>query len=309
MKKVLVTGGAGFIGSNLVDKLVEAGHRVIILDSLVTGNLDNLKKYKKKIKFAKIDIFKANENVLQKYFDKVEWVIHLAALADIVPSITNPKDYFNTNVAGTFKILEAARKSKVKKFIYAASASCYGVPSKIPTSEKEKINNQHPYALTKNMGEELVLHWAKFYKMPNIALRFFNVYGPRQRASGAYGGVLSIFLKQTIYNKPLTITGDGNQTRDFIHVYDLVSAIIIALNKKNISENIFNIGSGNNISINNVAKLIGGKIVNIPKRPGDADHSAADIKKIKKNLKWKPKISLKNGLLMLLKTLKINRIK
>ena len=145
--------------------------------------------------------------------------------------------------------------------------------------------------------------------MPNIALRFFNVYGPRQRASGAYGGVLSIFLKQTIYNKPLTITGDGNQTRDFIHVYDLVSAIIIALNKKNISENIFNIGSGNNISINNVTKLIGGKIVNIPKRPGDADHSAADIKKIKKNLKWKPKISLKNGLLMLLKTLKINRIK
>jgi len=309
MKKVLVTGGAGFIGSNLVDKLVEAGHRVIILDNLVTGNLDNLKKYKKKIKIVKIDIFKANENVLQKYFDKVEWVIHLAALADIVPSITNPKDYFNTNVAGTFKILEAARKSKVKKFIYAASASCYGVPSKIPTSEKEKINNQHPYALTKNMGEELVLHWAKFYKMPNIALRFFNVYGPRQRASGAYGGVLSIFLKQTIYNKPLTITGDGNQTRDFIHVYDLVSAIIIALNKKNISENIFNIGSGNNISINNVAKLIGGKIVNIPKRPGDADHSAADIKKIKKNLKWKPKISLKNGLLMLLKTLKINRIK
>jgi UDP-glucose 4-epimerase len=309
MKKILVTGGAGFIGSNLVDKLVEAGHRVIVLDNLVTGNLDNLKKYKKKIKFAKIDIFKANENVLQKYFDKVEWVIHLAALADIVPSITNPKDYFNTNVVGTFKILEAARKSKVKKFIYAASASCYGVPSKIPTSEKEKINNQHPYALTKNMGEELVLHWAKFYKMPNIALRFFNVYGPRQRASGAYGGVLSIFLKQTIYNKPLTITGDGNQTRDFIHVYDLVSAIIIALNKKNISENIFNIGSGNNISINNVAKLIGGKIVNIPKRPGDADHSAADIKKIKKNLKWKPKISLKNGLLMLLKTLKINRIK
>jgi len=309
MKKILVTGGAGFIGSNLVDKLVEAGHRVIVLDNLVTGNLDNLKKYKKKIKIVKIDIFKANENVLQKYFNKVEWVIHLAALADIVPSITNPKDYFNTNVVGTFKILEAARKSKVKKFIYAASASCYGVPSKIPTSEKEKINNQHPYALTKNMGEELVLHWAKFYKMPNIALRFFNVYGPRQRASGAYGGVLSIFLKQTIYNKPLTITGDGNQTRDFIHVYDLVSAIIIALNKKNISENIFNIGSGNNISINNVAKLIGGKIVNIPKRPGDADHSAADIKKIKKNLKWKPKISLKNGLLMLLKTLKINRIK
>lgn len=309
MKKVLVTGGAGFIGSNLVDKLVEAGHKVIVLDNLVTGNLDNLKKYKKKIKFAKIDIFKVNENVLQKYFDKVEWVIHLAALADIVPSITNPKDYFNTNIVGTFKILEAARKSKVKKFIYAASASCYGVPSKIPTSEKEKINNQHPYALTKNMGEELVLHWAKFYKMPNIALRFFNVYGPRQRTSGAYGGVLSIFLKQTIYNKPLTITGDGNQTRDFVHVYDLVSAIIIALNKKNISENIFNIGSGNDISINNVAKLIGGKIVYIPKRLGDADHSAADIKKIKKSLKWKPKISLKNGLLMLLKTLKINRIK
>lgn len=300
MKKVLVTGGAGFIGSNLVDKLVEAGHRVIVLDNLVTGNLDNLKKYKKEIKFAKIDIFKVNENVLKKYFDKVEWVIHLAALADIVPSITNPKDYFNTNVAGTFKILEAARKSKVKKFIYAASASCYGIPNNYPTSEKEKIDKCYPYALTKNLGEELVLHWAKVYKMPNVSLRFFNVYGPRSRTSGAYGAVFGVFLAQKISGKPLTVVGDGNQTRDFVHVYDLVDAILLALNKKNISGNIYNVGGGKEIKINLIAKLIGGNIVNIPKRPGEPDRSLADITKIKKSLKWKPKIDIKEGVEMLL---------
>jgi UDP-glucose 4-epimerase len=300
MKKVLVTGGAGFIGSNLVDKLVEAGHRVIVLDNLVTGNLDNIKKYKKKIKIVKIDIFKANENVLQKYFNKVEWVIHLAALADIVPSITNPKDYFNTNVVGTFKILEAARKSKVKKFIYAASASCYGIPNSYPTSEEEKIDKHYPYALTKNLGEELVLHWARVYRMPNVSLRFFNVYGPRSRTSGAYGAVFGVFLAQKISGKPLTVVGDGNQTRDFVHVYDLVDAILLALNKKNISGNIYNVGGGKEVKINLIAKLIGGNIVNIPKRPGEPDRSLADITKIKKSLKWKPKIDIKEGVEMLL---------
>jgi UDP-glucose 4-epimerase len=304
MKKVLVTGGAGFIGSNLVDRLVEAGHKVVVLDNFVTGSLNNLKKYKKKIKIIKIDIFKADEKVLQKYFVKVDWVVHLAALADIVPSITNPKDYFNTNVVGTFKILEAARKSKVKKFIYAASASCYGVPSSIPTSEKTKINNEHPYALTKNLGEDLVLYWAKFYKMCSVSLRFFNVYGPRYRASGAYGGVLGIFLTQKISNKPMTIFGNGNQTRDFVHVHDLANAIILALNKKNICGNVFNVGTGNEVSINTVASLIGGKVVRILKRPGDSRRSLADVKKIKKVLGWKPKITLKKGLLMLMKNKK-----
>ena len=301
MKKVLVTGGAGFIGSNLVDRLVEAGHKVVVLDNFVTGSLSNLKKYKKKIKIIKIDIFKADEKVLQKYFVKVDWVVHLAALADIVPSITNPKDYFNTNVVGTFKILEAARKSKVKKFIYAASASCYGIPNNFPTSEKDKIDKHYPYALTKNLGEELALHWAKVYKMPNVSLRFFNVYGPRSRTSGAYGAVFGVFLAQKISNKPLTVVGDGNQTRDFVHVYDLVDAIILALNKKNISGHIYNVGGGKEVKINTIAKLIGGKIINIPKRPGEPDRSLADITKIKKSLKWKPKIDIKEGVEMLLK--------
>ena len=295
----LVTGGAGFIGSHLVDKLVKLNHQVIVLDNLSTGQLSNLNQVKNKIKFIKVDISKSGD-FIHKYFSKVDWVFHIAGRADNIPSITNPNEYFHSNVSGTLNVLEASRKANIKKLIYAASASCYGIPKKYPTDENSKIDVQYPYALTKFLGEELVIHWAKIYKMPNVSLRFFNAYGPRSRTSGAYGAVFGVFLAQKLAKKPLTIVGTGNQTRDFIHVYDLVNAIIKAMKKGKAAE-IYNVGGGKEISVNLIANIIGGRKVYIPKRPGEPNRSLANINKIKKQLNWKPKISIEVGVKMLLK--------
>ena len=191
--KSLVTGGAGFIGSNLVDKLVQMNHEVIVLDNLSTGKLSNLKKNKNKIKFFKLDILNKKKNI-NKYFKNVKWVFHMAGKANMIQSISNPISYFDTNVVGTLNVLEASKKAKVKKFIYAASASCYGNPNKFPTKESCNINPQNPYALTKHLGEQLVMNWAKIYSMPNISLRFFNIYGPKSTSD--YGAVFSVFLNQ-----------------------------------------------------------------------------------------------------------------
>ena len=299
--KCLVTGGAGFIGSNLVDHLVKLGHQVIVLDNLLTGRLSNLTQVKNKIEFVNVDLTN-RKNSISQYFNNVDWVFHLAGLADIVPSIKNPDNYFQTNVEGTLNILEESRKAKIKKLIYAASASCYGIPDKYPTDEKSKIDPQYPYALTKLLGEQLVIHWAKVYHMPNISLRFFNAYGPRSRTTGAYGAVFGVFLAQKLAKKPLTIVGDGTQTRDFIHIFDLVDAIAKAAeNGKN--GDVYNVASGQETSINSIAEIIGGNKVKIPKRPGEPDRSLADISKIKTHFNWKPKITINEGVKMLLKNI------
>ena len=294
MKKFIVTGGSGFIGSNLVDKLVDKGHLVIVLDNFSTGKRSNLSHHKKKdVKIVKIDISK--DNYLDKYFKNVDYVFHLAGLADIVPSIENPSKYFASNVVGTYNIIQVAKKANIKKFIYAASASCYGIPKKFPIKENAKINPMYPYAFTKWQAEELIMHWVKIYNFPAISFRFFNAYGPRSRTSGVYGAVFGIFLAQKLKRKPLTIVGNGNQTRDFIHVKDLVRAIIIAAQSKKTGK-IYNIGSGKEIKINKIAILIGGKRIHIPKRPGEPDRSLADISKIKKDLNWSPKIKIEEGI-------------
>ena len=299
--KCLVTGGAGFIGSNLVDHLVKLGHRVIVLDNLLTGRLSNLTQVKNKIEFVNVDLTNSKNDISQ-YFKNVDWVFHLAGLADIVPSIKKPDNYFQTNVQGTLNILEESRKAKIKKLIYAASASCYGIPDKYPTDEKSKIDPQYPYALTKFIGEQLAIHWAKVYHMPNISLRFFNAYGPRSRTTGAYGAVFGVFLAQKLAEKPLTIVGDGTQTRDFIHVFDLVDVMTKAAeNGKN--GDVYNVASGEETSINSIAEIIGGKKVKIPKRPGEPDRSLADISKIKAHFNWKPKITINDGIKMLLKNI------
>ena len=290
--KSLVTGGAGFIGSNLVDQLVQEGHQVIVLDDFSTGRRANLSHQRKKVKVIKVDI--SSKRNLKKYFKGVNYVFHLAGLADIVPSIENPHKYFKANVVGTLNIINAVQNIKIKKFVYAASASCYGVPNKFPTSENEKIKTMYPYSFTKWQAERLVMHWAKIYNLPAISLRFFNAYGPRSRTSGAYGAVFGVFLAQKLANKPLTIVGSGNQTRDFIHVKDLVSAIIKAAKSKKESK-IYNVGSGKEITVNKIAKLIGGKKIHIPKRPGEPDRSIANISKIKRDLRWKPKIKIEEG--------------
>jgi len=302
-KRSLVTGGAGFIGSNLVDELVKKGHFVTIIDNLSTGNKKNISHHKKNnVRFLKIDISKNNN--LKKIIKGNQFIFHLAGLADIVPSIEKPEEYFKSNVEGTFRLLDACKDLKIKKFIYAASASCYGIPKKYPIKENCEIDTKYPYALTKYLGEELVMHFGKIYKMSNLSFRFFNVYGLRSRTSGAYGAVFGVFLAQKYAEKPLSIVGNGKQTRDFIHVKDLVSALIKASQKPNLKNKIFNIGSGQETSVNKIANMIGGKKIFIPKRPGEPDRSLADISKIKKELNWKPKIPLREGINELLENIK-----
>jgi len=297
--KSVVTGGAGFIGSNLTNKLLDMGHKVIVLDNFVSGKRSNLSRHNKKnLKIVNIDISKS-EN-LDKYFKKVDYVFHLAALAEIIPSFKNPEKYFNNNVIGTLNVLNAAKKTKIKKMIYAASSSCYGAPKKFPTSEKDKIDLKHPYAVTKFVGEELVMRYALMFNMPNISFRFFNVYGPRLNVSNQYSAVIGNFLSQTKSKKALTVVGDGKQTRDFIHVDDLINAFIKIIKSK-FENKIYNLGSGKRTSINTIAKIFGGKKKFIPIRPGEPKNSVADIKKIKKDINWKPKISIEQGIKKLLK--------
>ncbi len=299
-KRSIITGGAGFIGSNLTDHLVRIGHKVIVLDNFVSGKKKNLSHIKKQdVKIIKIDISKSKN--LDKYFKGAHYVFHLAALAQIIPSIKNPKKYFKNNVIGTLRVVEAAKRAKIKKFVYAASSSCYGTPKKLPTSEKDKIDLKNPYAATKFIGEEIVMRYASMFKMPNISLRFFNVYGPRLNISGQYSAVIGNFFSQKKNNKALTIVGDGTQTRDFIHVDDLINACVKVIKSKKINK-IYNLGSGKKTSINTIAKIFSGKKKFIANRPGEAKNSLADISKIKKDTKWKPAISVEEGIKRLLKT-------
>jgi UDP-glucose 4-epimerase len=292
--KILVTGGGGFIGSHLCEKLVFEGHSVIVVDNFSIGRKANLSEIKDKIKIFNRNI--ANYNSIKNLFKNVDYVFHLAALADIVPSIENPDEYYNTNVTGTYNVLKLSLKNKVKRFIYSASSSCYGIPKQYPTKENASINPQYPYALTKRLGEELVMHFSKVYKLNATSLRFFNVYGPRARTTGTYGAVFGVFLAQKISNKPFTIVGNGKQTRDFTYVSDVVDAIIKVSKKKNLTSEIFNVGSGKTVSVNKITKLLGGDTVNIPKRPGEPDITFASIRKIFLKTGWKPKISIEQGI-------------
>ena len=298
--KAIVTGGAGFIGSHLVDRLLKDGYEVTVLDNFSTGRRENLSHVADKIHIVECDLsVQANWEI---NFEGCDFIFHLAALADIVPSIQNPNSYFRANVDGTFNVLQACRNKSIKRFIYAASSSCYGIPDSYPTSENAEIRPKYPYALTKRMGEELIIHWAEIYKFPAISLRFFNVYGPRSRTSGTYGAVFGVFLAQKLANQPLTIVGDGNQTRDFTYVTDVVDAIVMAA-KLSDSGKVYNVGSGKTISVNYLADLLGGPSVHIPKRPGEPDCTFADITRITSELGWTPKIPIEVGVAEILKNI------
>ena len=296
----LITGGAGFIGSHLVETLINLGHEIVVLDNFSTGRRENISHVLNKIELIECDLSIAGD--WMKYFNDIDWVFHLAALADIVPSIQMPNAYFNANVNGTFNVLQASRAANVKRFIYAASSSCYGIPDNYPTKETDEIKPQYPYALTKRLGEELVIHWSMLYDLPSVSCRFFNVYGTRSRTSGTYGAVFGVFLAQKLANKPMTIVGDGNQTRDFTYVTDVANALVAAA-KSNKSSEIYNIGSGKTISINKLVELLGGEKIHIPKRPGEPDCTYADINKIIKELDWSPKISIEDGVKIVLKNI------
>ena len=301
MKKsiAIVTGGCGFIGSHLADNLIKLNFEVVVIDNLSVGRRENISHLNENSKFTFVDADISNFDLIEPIFRGADLVFHLAALADIVPSIENPTEYYKSNVTGTFNVLQACRKHKVKKIIYAGSSSCYGIPDEYPTKEIASIRPEYPYALTKNLGEQLVMHWCKLYNLPAISLRFFNVYGPRARTSGTYGAVFGVFLAQKLANKPFTVVGDGNQTRDFTFVSDVVNAIIAAADS-DLSGEVINIGSNNTYSINRLVELLGGEITYIPKRPGEPDCTWADITKATQLLDWEPKVSLEEGVDVLL---------
>jgi len=292
--KALVTGGCGFIGSHLAEMLLGLGHEVVILDNLACGRKANIKSFNNhpQLSFHQIDI--CDRDVLRPYLQGVDWVFHMAGLADIVPSIEQPDNYYQTNVTGTLNVLQCALDAGVKRLVYAASSSSYGIPDIYPTPETSPIDPQYPYALTKFMGEELVLHWAKTYKLPAVSLRLFNVYGPRSRTSGAYGAVFGVFLAQKLKGSSFTVVGDGTQTRDFTYVTDVAAAFIKAA-QSDVSGEAINVGSGNHYSVNRLVELLGGPVVYIPKRPGEPNCTFADTNKIKRLLAWEPKVAFEDG--------------
>ena len=292
-----MTGGAGFIGSHLVDALLEKGYEVIVLDNFSTGRQQNLRHIELNIELIECDISAPGK--WQELFENIDIVFHLAALADIVPSIENPNNYYHSNVNGTFNVLQGCLRYGVKKVVYSASSSCYGIADDYPTKETAAIQPQYPYALTKYLGEQLVMHWCQVYNLPAVSLRFFNVYGPRSRTSGTYGAVFGVFLAQKLAGKPFTIVGDGTQTRDFTFVSDVVDAIITSA-ESDVSREIINIGSDNTYSINRLVELLSGDVVYIPKRPGEPECTWADISKAKELLNWYPKLSLEEGISILL---------
>lgn len=298
----IVTGGCGFIGSHIVDRLLIEGHKVRVIDNYSTGRPQNLEHQmdNKNLEIFHLDI--RDKKSIEPVFENADYVFHMAALADIVPSIQNPGDYYSSNVLGTFNIMECVKCTNIKKLVYAASSSCYGIPDKYPTDENAAIRPQYPYALTKRLGEETVLHWGQVYKLPVITLRLFNVYGTRSRTSGTYGAVFGVFLAQKLAGKPFTVVGSGEQTRDFTYVTDVADAFYTAA-MSDIENETFNVGSGGTYSVNRLCELLKGEVTHIPKRPGEPDCTFADTTKIKKYLNWKAKITLEEGVEKILKNI------
>lgn len=290
--KLLVTGGAGFIGSNLTDKLIEEGHQVIIIDNLTTGKEEFINP---KAEFHKLDIRDLEK--IKPVFKGVDYVFHLAAQPRIQPSIINPVESHSHNVIGTLNVLVAARDAKVKKLIYSASSSAYGDQKELLLKEDMIPDPKSPYSLFKLIGEYYCELFSELYGLPTVSLRYFNVYGPRQSCEGAYATVVGIFLTQAEAGKPLTIVGDGTQTRDFTHVKDVVKANILAMKSSKIGKGeIINIGTRKNYSINKVANLISDKVVHIPPRLAEIQDTLADNSLAKKLLNWEPEISLEKGI-------------
>ena len=301
-KIVLISGGAGFIGSHTVDKFIKEGFEVRSFDNLAGGNLKNIAHLNKEknFKFEKADLLQLDR--LKNFIKECQYVVHFAGIGDIVPSIKSPKKYFSNNAQGTACLLEALNLLKVKKFVYAASSSCYGKAS-TPTAENHLINPLYPYALSKYQGEQLSFHWNKVYRLPVNSIRIFNAYGTRSRTSGAYGAVFGVFLKQLLSKKPFTVVGNGKQKRDFLYVTDVANAFYKASQSQK-NNQIWNLGSGKPKSVNELVKLLNPSgIVKLPKRPGEPEVTFANIKKISRDLKWKPQVSFEEGVSKILKNI------
>ncbi len=296
---ILVTGGAGFIGSHLVDRLVDK-FNVIVIDNLSSGKKANLKKSISKIRFIKTDLSKVTVMKFAKSLPKIDYIFHLSALADIVPSIDRPLEYVHSNILATYNILEIAKFKNVRKIIYSASSSCYGLSKNYPTKVSSHIDTQYPYAHTKYIAELSIIHWSRVYNIDYLSFRFFNVYGPRARTNGTYGAVFGTFLAQVLNKAPLTIVGNGRQQRDFIYISDVVNLLEKSI-KSQQSNKIYNVGYGEPRSINELVKMLNYKNIEyIPKRPGEPYVTHADIVKTKKDFNWKPLISLEDGVKLMI---------
>ena len=296
MSKIIVTGGAGFIGSNLTDALIEKGHDVLIIDNLSTGKRENINP---KAKFFKADL--RDFDKIQPLFKDVDFVFHQAALPRIPLSIEKPIETNDINIKGTLNALVAAKEAGVKKFIYASSSSALGGAAEIPMKEDASCQPLNPYALQKYVGELYCKIFFDIYGLSTVSLRYFNVYGPRQPREGSYTPVIGIFLTQKAKGEKLTITGDGEQTRDFTHVFDVVRANILAMESNKVGKGeVINVGAGKKYSVNEIAKIVGGESTHIPMRPGEMRDTLADVSKAKELLGWQPKITLEEGIKKLL---------
>src|SRR3989344_711465 len=289
MAKLLVTGGAGVIGSNLGYELVKIGHKVVVIDNLSGGKRENVNS---KAKFYRADV--TNMKQIKPIFRGVDYVFHLAALPRVQFSIEHPLESDAANVRGTLNVLVAAADAGVKRVIYSASSSAYGDQKIMPLRENFLANPKSPYGLQKYIGELYCKIWSEVYGLPTVCLRYFNVYGHRQSHEGAYALVIAKFIKQKLSGQPMTITGDGKHTRDFTNVKDVVRANILAMRSRKVGKGeVVNIGAGNNQSILRVARLIGGPIKFISARLEPRD-TLADISKAKRLLNWQPRVSLKD---------------
>ncbi len=290
----VVTGGAGFIGSHTVDALLSRGYAVRVIDDLRGGRLANLEHVHPgpDLEFHEVDICTLEPN--STIFTGVDLVLHFAGIGDIVPSVEHPVDYLETNVMGTVKVLEASRHAGVRRFVYAASSSCYGASPDLPTDESSPIVTEYPYALSKYLGEQAAFHWMKVYGLSVNAIRIFNAYGPRSRTSGAYGAVFGVFLRQKLEGAPFTVVGDGLQRRDFVFATDVADAFVRAGLTERAGQ-VWNLGSGNPQSVNRLVELLGGPVVHIPTRPGEPDTTWADITAITRDLNWAAQVTFEAG--------------
>jgi len=283
----------------MVDLLLSKQYEVRVIDNLSGGRESNLEHHKtnKNLTCEWKDICSLESS--DPMFSNVDYVFHFAGIGDIVPSIENPIDYMRTNVQGTVRVLECARAAGVKKFVYAASSSCYGLAS-CPTKESHKISPQYPYALSKYQGEQAAFHWNQVYQLPVNSVRIFNAYGTRVKTTGVYGAVFGVFFKQKLANKPFTVVGDGTQARDFLYVSDIASGFLAAAETQHVGQT-YNLGANNPQSINTLLKLLGAnEITYIPKRPGEPDCTWADTSKIQTELNWEPKVSFEDGVAKML---------
>ena len=297
----LVTGGAGFIGSNLVDELLSKNFRVRVLDNLSTGKRENLAHVSSKIDFIRGDI--RSEKDIQKVIKGVSYVFHMGAISNVPQSVDQPLVTHEVNVTGTFRLLQASRDAGVKRFVFTSSSAVYGETEKFPSCEEDLPQPESPYAASKIMGEYYCRNFSELYGLETVALRYFNVFGPRQNPKSRYACVIPIFLKCLLDGVPPEVHWDGKQSRDFVYVDDVVAANLLAMNKPGVSGEAFNIGSHSEIRVIDclvgIQKILGlkkVKVVHTPKREGDVRRTLADLTKARRLLGYRPNVPFKEGL-------------